>query len=334
MNDTNRTLPESPGPFALVQVSSSREPEGEIQDAVSPTSNLNSSQSRSYTNEHPEIIYNNATQPTANADGHSQATPYYHKELWTPIWFSKKSLFAFLAIFTSSWVSLILLWRYDINNNGFAINLSSSHYSWTYGPTVILTFMISLWRQLDYSCKLAQPWKTMAEGPADSTKSILLDYISPLQITSAFKALRNRHWSVLASILSFSLLKVAVVVSTALLVSTPTSLSETMLVTTTTKFDDENIWNIVRGSTDDEEASIYPAIVSEDDIAYYFSSPGPLYAYQGIIHGLPNPKGTQDGIAFQSIKFNSARTNIITVSANVKAFIPKISCEIARITEI
>ncbi|KAI0400151.1 hypothetical protein F4802DRAFT_602315 [Xylaria palmicola] len=172
----------------------------------------------------------------------------------------------------------------------------------------------------------------MTRGPADSTKSLLLDYISPIQVSSALKAFRNRHWAVLASIIGLSLLKVGVVISTALLVSTPTSLSEIMQVATTTKFDDKNIWNIVRGSSDDEKASIYPATVEQDDIAYYFSSPGPLYAYQGILQGLPNPQGTQDGITFQSIKFDSDRENITTVSTKVDAFIPNISCEIARMT--
>ncbi|KAI0537845.1 hypothetical protein GGR58DRAFT_470083 [Xylaria digitata] len=331
MNDTSLTPSENPDRFALAQVSS-RALEREIQADVSPSGNPNSSQHHHFSSGSPVTLYNDASQQIFDAQGLSEASSDDHKELWTPIWFQKKSLFAFLAMFTASWASLILLWRYDINYNGFAINLSSSHYSWTYGPTVVLTFMISLWRQLDYFCKLAQPWKTMTQGPADSTKSLLLDYISPLQITSAFKAFRNRHWAVLASIVGLSLLKVGVVISTALLVLTPTSLSETIRVTTTTKFDDKNIWNIVRGSSDDGKASIYPATVSQDDIAYYFSSPGPLYAYQGILQGLPNPQGTQDGITFQSIKFDAARENMTTVSTNVEAFIPNVSCEIARMT--
>ncbi|KAI1745530.1 hypothetical protein F4680DRAFT_465470 [Xylaria scruposa] len=168
----------------------------------------------------------------------------------------------------------------------------------------------------------------MSKCPTDSVKSILLDYISPLQITSAYKAFRNGHWAVSASITGFAILKAAIVVSTALLVSSPTPMSEGISILTNTKFDPENIWSNVRGASNNGAASIFPGV--GEDIAYDFSSPGPLYAYQGILNGLPNPSGTQDGITFQIISFEETRPNITKVSANVDAFVPKIKCEKAR----
>ncbi|KAI0399269.1 hypothetical protein F4802DRAFT_590468 [Xylaria palmicola] len=258
------------------------------------------------------------------------ATPHIPRPLWTPIWFRKATLFAFMVAFTLSWVALIILWRYDLSNNGIAISPFSVQYSWTYGPTVLLTIATALWRQLDYHCKLSKPWQTMRSGPTSSNKSMLLDYISPFQAISFYRALKAGHWSVLASILGFTILKVAMVISTALLVSLPTKLSESVPVITTSNFNDSSLWHAVKPASEPGRAIVYP-----DDARtgpYHLPSPGPIFAYQGVLNGLSDPTGTQGGITFQTIDSPGVKASADRVSARVHAFIPQIDCEEARTT--
>ncbi|KAI0455003.1 hypothetical protein F5B21DRAFT_524156 [Xylaria acuta] len=235
-----------------------------------------------------------------------------------------------MVVFTFSWVSLITLWRYDLSNHGIAIKPLSTHYSWTYGPTVLLTIATALWRQLDYHCKLSQPWQTMGQGPIDSHKSMLLDYISPFQATSFYKAIKNGHWSVAASILGFAILKVAMVISTALLVSLPTELSESIPITSTSDFSDSSIWRSVTSVGRPGPAFTYAA--DGRGGSYHLPSPGPIFAYQGVLDGLPDPMGTQDGAAFQTVDLPVTKATTEKILARVHALIPQIDCEHARTT--
>jgi hypothetical protein len=70
-----------------------------------------------------------------------------------------------------------------------------------------LVVIISLWHQVDFYCKVLTPWNELRKGDATSSRSLLLDYISPLQAASLWQALQNRHFSVIATILGFAILE-------------------------------------------------------------------------------------------------------------------------------
>jgi hypothetical protein len=74
---------------------------------------------------------------------------------------------------------------------------------------------------------------------------MLLDYLSPIQITSFIRAVRFRHATVVASIVGFATLKAVILLSTGLLVLNPVHIIEPHPVTLTTVFDTAGFWNTV-----------------------------------------------------------------------------------------
>ncbi|KAI0536518.1 hypothetical protein GGR58DRAFT_385720 [Xylaria digitata] len=250
-----------------------------------------------------------------------------HPALWTSSWLHRTTLLGFTALFTGLWIALILLWRYNAQMNGFALNLSSNPYTWTYGPTVILTILVGLWRQVDYHCKLVQPWKAMQKRPEISTKSVLLDYISPFQIFSLWRALRNRHWAVILTITGFALLKAIIVVSTAFLVAAPTSLLGNFSITINNKFDGSDF---LRGLTGFGGPAGYIEDGDHVTEAYRNLSSAPVYTVIGTLKDELQPAPQiLNGTVVQTFDVAQDKTNITTVAGLVEVFTPNITCETA-----
>lgn len=160
---------------------------------------------------------------TSTEERGDPALPGTAGQYWTSIWLRKFTLLAFAALFASIAAALIALWTADKAQDGFATTLSDNHLAWTYGPTAVLVVVISLWRQVDYHCKMMQPWQELRQGLADADRSLLLDYLSPLHITSFIGAIRCRHTPVAASIAGFAILKLVVLASTGLLTLAPSN---------------------------------------------------------------------------------------------------------------
>lgn len=129
--------------------------------------------------------------------------------LYQPIWLRKSTLAAFAILFALLSATLIALWRIVSTQNGLSLSLTSSHYAWTYGPTAVLIIVVSLWRQVDYYCKLTQSWREMTNKQANADQSVLLDYISTNRIISLFKSLHRGHFPVSLSITGFFFLNLS-----------------------------------------------------------------------------------------------------------------------------
>ncbi|KAI1129490.1 hypothetical protein F5Y10DRAFT_290874 [Nemania abortiva] len=248
------------------------------------------------------------------------------KTLWRSVWLRKATLLSFTALFTAIWISLLVLWRYDINHIGFALTVSSSHYSWAYGPTVLLTVIISLWRQVDYYCKVTQPWKEMDSNAAEASRSLLLDYISPLQIKSLYTATKNGHWAVTASTLGFMILKIATVVSTVLVQPSPTLLSKTIPVVMNSQFNESTFWDFVVPYYERPDFDFKHRLPRNP--SYIVSSTGPLYVYEAILkNGLSYPNGTIRGNVFRSVNVPKTVDGIESLTTQTTVFTSNISCE-------
>ncbi|KAI1428114.1 hypothetical protein F5Y12DRAFT_733669 [Xylaria sp. FL1777] len=254
--------------------------------------------------------------------------------LWEPVWLRRTTLAAFMVGFTALWTGLITVWRYDINSNGFSIPAgatSSYHYAWAYGPTAVLTVVSSLWGKIDYCCKVSQPWKEMQNHLADSSKSVQLDYISPLPTTTFYRAVKNRHFAVAASVLGVVILKAVMIASAALLVSSPTEFSRTWPVNLITKFDGSGYLSTVTGQ---RSAEAFVKAGDSGSVLYYFlsDSEGPVYALHGLFNdSLPYPSGTQKDLAYQSMTTPKFDGNATRISAPVTAFVPNTTCEGAEV---
>lgn len=234
-------------------------------------------------------------------------------QMWNPTWLSTASLFGFVMMFTALAIALVLLWHYSSASDGFAL-ITSNHYSWTYGPTAILVVVVSLWRQVDFWCKALAPWDELHKGDATVAKSLLLDYISPIQLTSLTRAIMNRHVSVIATILGFTLLKLITVVSTGLLVMVSNNMPIENVTFYATTFFNGSGYNETNGIS-----------VGDPSLAYT--------AYAVMNQHLPYPEGTKGDLAYQSFVYpaNSSSANA-SITAEVDAFFPYFDCELAEVS--
>ncbi|KAK5046846.1 hypothetical protein LTR84_007200 [Exophiala bonariae] len=249
--------------------------------------------------------------------------------LWQSLWLRKRTLLAFLLLFTVLCISLLILWQYDNQHDGIRLTVSTNHYAWTYGPAAILVVVVSLWRQVDYQCKANQPWLELSKGPSIASKSILLDYISPLQITSFSRAVQSSHYAVAASVLGFAILKLVLAASTTLLVASSTPVSNDFDVQIATRFTGEEFWQTIPDQVDGTTTAKGFIGNQITESAYKNISSDPVYSYWGVIRGeLTDPLGTKDGIAFQVFNSSLTNENLTSLTSTVSAFVPNITCEI------
>jgi hypothetical protein len=256
---------------------------------------------------------------------------------WTSFWLRKPTLFGLAALFIGLLASLIVVWFANKSQHGFRPTLSKNHYAWTYGPTTILVVVLSFWRQVDYHCKLIQPWQELRNGSTSADRSMLLDYLSPLNITSFVRAIRHRHAAVAASIAGFAILKAVVLSSTGLLRLTPVLLTTAHPVTLTTSFDSRPFWATIP-AYDSPWKSVSPhgeyvaMTISKESPLYNNVSTSPVYAYvEGLGGETVDTAGILGDVAYQTFETDPS-SGLRSISVDVDTFFPNVSCEIAKPT--
>ena len=135
---------------------------------------------------------------------------------WRPSYLRRRVLLAFLIVFCMIIAALETLNRLSERHNGIAPSIESRHYFWTYGPTAILTVVASFWSRVEFQAKQSAPWHSLQLGPQIAEKSVLLDYISPMQPVAIWRPLRNKHFVVAAGVTTSMLLRLLIVFSTGL----------------------------------------------------------------------------------------------------------------------
>lgn len=245
-----------------------------------------------------------------------------------PFWLTKSALLMFFTIFTACAAALVVLDRLMAAQHGFSLTISSSHYSWTYGPTALLVVVLGMWRQLDYYYKLAQPWRELLSGAAPAEKSLLLDYISPFQLCSIFSAFKLGHFFVSGTIFCFFLLKLIILLSTALFFIEPSTHMQPIVITYQDLFDAENAWKSGAYELNNNVDN------SRIDMELIGGSDKPAWAYLAKLNNATvrdsawNPEGD---LVTQAFSLSELRSNITTAEAPVDVFLPQVSCETAEV---
>lgn len=239
--------------------------------------------------------------------------------VWDPLWLSPSILISLSTLLALLSAATAILWRLSVEDHGFEL-LTTNHYAWTYGPTAVLTIVMSIWTRISYWGKILQPWQELKTGPTSAEKSVLLDYISPILPVNLWNAVRLRHFSVQLVIYGGLLLKLVTVASTGLLALVETGLPfENITLETSTVFNgtalDTYDWNFKP--------------VSMLAVEYE--------AYALIADNLPLPDGIEPALAFQQFRApanSTATTELSTIRATVEAFRPMIQCEVAKLTPL
>lgn len=152
------------------------------------------------------------------------------------------------------------------------------------------------------------PWYEMARGPAEARRSLLLDYISPMLAITFWKALKNQHLVVLATISVSALLKIVTIVSTGLFaLQEYQNLDVAVQVTATQKFDGRNLG---------------------------LADPRPSYTLYGVERlNLPLPFGTTQHHAFQPFDATEVADRL-ELSAVVDVFSLGLECDRGQLVAV
>ena len=231
-------------------------------------------------------------------------------ELWQPIWLKRLTLALFAILFIVLTVVFIVLWVLSENRGGFYVKNPHGHKFFQYIPTILLVFIVALWRQVDYHTKALIPWDELQKGPVGPKKSLLLDYISPLQVVSLFKAFLAGHIPIIATVSTFILLKIVTVFSTGSIILLPTHITRNDFpLLSTLRFDS----------------------TSFDPTRDISVSSSPVYSYYGsMAQGMPWQSGTLPDRAYMPVTFDSNSDTRppqnVTLTGNVDSFVPLMDC--------
>ncbi|KAF5703235.1 hypothetical protein FGLOB1_9171 [Fusarium globosum] len=243
-----------------------------------------------------------------------------------PFWLSKYALLIFAAVFTALAVSLIAIKGVSDAQDGFPLALSSSEYSWTYGPTAVLVVVLSFWRRVDYYYKAAEPWRELQSGLTPGSRSLLLDYVSPFQLQSMYQACKFRHYRIISTIASLFLLKAVILVSTTLFLVHASSHSVTLRITYKDTFDAAKAW-----SSPPFVAGKYPSL---DGSRLYGGSDSFIWNYLARTNNaVANDSGwnVRDGRVTQRFAPAVSTLNMTSLRASVDTFLPIVDCEEANL---
>ena len=138
------------------------------------------------------------------------------KSGWRPFYLQRRILAVFVFAFCAIFATLEVLNHFSNVKYGLASSSESLHYTWTYGPTLVLTIVAALWSRVDFQARQNAPWQQMRDGATEAEKSLLLDYVSMWQPAIVIKAVKNRHFSVAAGTICSMLLSLVIVFSTGL----------------------------------------------------------------------------------------------------------------------
>ncbi|OGM49207.1 hypothetical protein ABOM_004034 [Aspergillus bombycis] len=227
---------------------------------------------------------------------------------WRPFYLRRRILLTFVVIFCGIIAALEVLNRISQVNYGIASSVEGRHYLWTYGPTAILTMVAAFWSRVEFQVKQHAPWQSLQEKPEVAERSILLDYITPMQPFAAIQALRNRHFAVAAGATGSMLLTLLIIFSTGLF-----SLQEIGV-----------------------QKDHVPILLYD-----YFSGENPTLDAEGatpfdtlnsvLFDNGSYPEGTTANLAFQRFSAPNISSNAI-VTAQIDGMEAQLSCEPANIT--
>ncbi|OTA79563.1 hypothetical protein M434DRAFT_381807 [Hypoxylon sp. CO27-5] len=228
---------------------------------------------------------------------------------WLPFYLRRPTFVVFTVLFGAMVVALEVLFAISQKYQGLTEGSSnpSYRYSWTYGPTAILTLIHAFWNRVDYDAKTAAPWLGNKKVYTDRD-SLLLDYLDITPPEVIFKALRRRDWLVVASATISLLLTSLIVLSTGLFTLEQVEIiDDATPITLTSRF----IENPKRLKTLSSLAA---------------------YSVEGLIQvNLSYPNGCSDRFAYQS--FTSDLPGVTDLHAIVDGMFLGLTCDQANISD-
>ena len=136
---------------------------------------------------------------------------------WRPFFLRRTVLASFIVLFLLIIVALEVLIVVSNRSYGIATGQSHLHYLWTFGPTFFLTVVAAFWSRTEYQSKLVTPWERLSQPGLPASRTVLLDYVSQIQITALISSLSNSDYLVFITTAVSLILKVLIILSAGLI---------------------------------------------------------------------------------------------------------------------
>ncbi|KIW23379.1 uncharacterized protein PV07_11585 [Cladophialophora immunda] len=245
---------------------------------------------------------------------------------WEPFWHRRSVLGAFLLLFVLLIVALGVLYQLSEAWNGFSTGISSNVYTWKYGPTVVLTAVAILWQKVCYTSKIISPWQSMFRASGGhGGQTLLVDYITPMFPAIMSRAVKNRHWGVLAAESGRLLLMIATGFSTGLLVLSAVPMLDTGVpIHLNSTFSAAGVSGQYGGAPN-------PSVdgVGAGNIGNLSFLDTTLRNYYGASHGdLPFSFGTTATMAYDTFIVDQSLHASSLLTVTLDAFLPDFQCHI------
>ncbi|KAK2042927.1 hypothetical protein LZ31DRAFT_566944 [Colletotrichum somersetense] len=137
---------------------------------------------------------------------------------WRPTWLRPIILLAFLALFVLLAAVLpVMLW-YSQKHDGLFQTRQSLVYLWRFGPTAILTIVLSLWARVEFQVTRYMPWiaEYRARKLGKDADVYDLDYTAMLSPVVLFQSLKRGHYFVFLASVAALVLKIQIVLAPSL----------------------------------------------------------------------------------------------------------------------
>lgn len=239
------------------------------------------------------------------------------RKLWVPFFHSKTVLFAFAACFAILAALLCALYAFAKAYQGLAEAHSRQYYLWTYGPTAIFTLMTALWSQVAYRSKQLAPWRTMLyEESSSCPRTVLLDYISPMNPITLFQSMRHKNLDVAITSAGILLLQSTLVLSTNLFLLAQVQVGQPQDLIVTRSFNDS------------ADLSALSTRIKNQTFHYNGSNPANI-VLQNLVLDPTFPPGTSSSYAYES--FSTMAGPAGYMQARVDGFTSNLACREASI---
>ncbi|KAE8449610.1 hypothetical protein EG329_007940 [Mollisiaceae sp. DMI_Dod_QoI] len=232
---------------------------------------------------------------------------------WQPSYLRRPILIGFTILFALIIVALEVLEATSQRNYGLATSYPGLHYLWTYGPTVVLTLVASLWYRVEFQTKMITPWVRMFNRSDTASKTLLQDYVSSPPPSLFRHAFRNKDWAVFATAAVSVVIKILIILSTGLITL---SLTQVPVDNVAIPLKDTFIDSDLKLQNPDQSLS--------------------FYSMQGLLRdNIKVPAGTTPDFAYQEIDTTSGELGSASqVQATVAGFTNSLDCELANLSLI
>ncbi|KAF2146947.1 uncharacterized protein K452DRAFT_304848 [Aplosporella prunicola CBS 121167] len=233
-------------------------------------------------------------------------------QLWTPAFLRRRVFIVFSLAYLTIIAALAALCQYSSTHQGFVASHPKRYLLWQYGPTAVFNILAAFWGQVEHRVKQLIPWKLMFRKPRSVDRSLLLDFISPLSITSFIFSLKSPDLTPVAVTVGGGfMLKLVTILSTGLFILRYTALERPADIVLSDQFGGPN------ASHFDYNAVNHQALAR-------------LYAIHNL--SLPYPPRTTLQHAYQRFNTSSLPQSAVKVTGQASVFHSSLECEVLSLS--